>query len=71
MIGSIISAILWFVLGAAVSLIAVAGISLWFASFVGKEDLDRPGVSEENRAIQEDILDLSHKIFGNNNEKYK
>lgn len=71
MIGSIISALLWFILGAVVSLITVAGISLWFASFVGKEDLDRPGFSDENRAIQEDILDLSHKIFGNNNEKYK
>ena len=71
MIGSIISAILWFVLGAVVSLIAVAGIGLWFASFVGKEDLDRPDIADENRAIQEDILDLSHKIFGNNNEKYK
>lgn len=71
MIGSIISAILWFVLGAVVSLIAVAGISLWFVSFVEKEDLDRPGMTDETRAIQEDILDLSHKIFGNNNEKLK
>lgn len=71
MIGSIISALLWFILGAVVSLITVAGIGLWFVSFVGKEDLDRPDISDENRAIQEDILDLSHKIFGNNNEKYK
>jgi len=63
MIGSIISAILWFALG----VIATVLVGLFFISFVDDEYIDRE--TEDKQKTEREIVDKARSIFGDNSKK--
>ena len=63
MIGSIISAILWFALG----VIATVLVGLFFISFVDDEFIGKE--TEDKQKTEREIIDKARSIFGDNSKK--
>ena len=63
MIGSIISAILWFALG----VIATVLVGLFFISFVDDDFIGKE--TEDKQETEREILNKARSIFGDNSKK--
>lgn len=64
MIGSIISAILWFLLGAVVATVVILGFSLFCVSCLKKDEIKKDEMVE----ISNDFIDFSKKIVGDHSD---
>ena len=66
MIGSIISAILWFLIGAVVGIVAVFLFGMFCMSFISDEET----VSEPFKDAQKEVIKFSKKFIGDRSEKF-
>lgn len=66
MIGSIISAILWFLIGAVVGIVAVFLFGMFCMSFINDEDTG----SEPFKDAQKEVIKFSKKFIGDRSDKF-
>ena len=66
MIGSIISAILWFLIGAVVGIVAVCLFELFCVSFITDEEIS----NETFKDAQKEFIKFSKKFIGDRSDKF-
>lgn len=66
MIGSIISAILWFLIGAFVGIVAFCLFGMFCMSFVNDEEIG----SESFKDAQKEVMNFSKKFIGDHSDKF-
>ena len=66
MIGSIISAILWFLIGAVVGIVVICLFGMFCISFINDEEIG----SEPFKDAQKEFMNFSKKFVGDHSDKF-
>ena len=66
MIGSIISAILWFLIGAVVGIVAVCLVGMFCMSFINDEEIGSKPFTD----AQKEVTNFSKKFIGDHSDKF-